>query len=203
MALAATFALHAQGVKDPDNNKATKGQTLYFYGEPDYYQWQYWGEQSYYNWNDESCWYTDSDHEEPVGRIPTATDDVIILPGATCFMPEDGYEFATLTIEDGACLYAPKFAENFVATVKKNIQAYDEYDGWYLLSRQGAPNRARLVALSLTTQPLAPNILRGKGRDRFLNRNCAHHVFSTATATAATEQRPIATELPRSYLRVT
>lgn len=155
MALAATFALHAQGVKDPDNNKATKGQTLYFYGEPDYYQWQYWGEQSHYNWNDESCWYADSDHEEPAGRIPTAADDVIILPGATCFMPEDGYEFATLTIEDGACLYAPKFAENFVATVKKNIQAYDEYDGWYLLSRQDAPNRARLVALSLT--PPAPH----------------------------------------------
>jgi len=59
MALAAAFALHAQGVKDPDNNKATKGQTLYFYGEPDYFQWKAWGRGEYYNWNDESCWYTD------------------------------------------------------------------------------------------------------------------------------------------------
>lgn len=80
LALAATFALHAQGVKDPDNNKATKGQALYFYGEPDYRQWQLWGQQDYYNWNDESCWFTDSDHEEPAGVIPTAADDVIILP---------------------------------------------------------------------------------------------------------------------------
>ena len=136
LALAAAFALHAQGVKDPDNNKASRGQTLYFYGEPDYYQWQQWGWGDYYNWNDESCWFIDSDHEEPVGRIPTAADDVIILPGSTCMMPEGGYAFASLTIEDGACLYAPQFAENFVATVKKNIQAYeeDENDGWYLLS---------------------------------------------------------------------
>jgi hypothetical protein len=83
-----------------------------------------------------SCWYYDSDYEEPAGRIPTAADNVIILPGSTCMMPEGGYAFASLTIEDGACLYAPQNAQNFVATIKKNIQAYDEEenDGWYLLS---------------------------------------------------------------------
>ena len=123
-------------------------QTLYFYGEPDYYQWQQWGWQNYYNWNDETCWYYDSDHEEPAGRIPTAADNVIILPGSTCMMPQGGYAFASLTIEDGACLYAPQFAENFVATVKKNIQAYDEdeNDGWYLLSFPTDVEKAETLA---------------------------------------------------------
>ena len=128
---------------------AWAGQTLYFYQVPDDGQWWNWEHQDYYNWNDESCWYTDSDHEEPAGRIPTSADDVIILPGATCFMSGDwGYAFASLTIEDGACLYAPQFAENFVATVKKNIQPYEEEenDGWYLLSFPTDVEKAETLA---------------------------------------------------------
>ena len=139
LALAATFALHAQGVKDPDNNKASRGETLYFYGDPSWEQWTHYGWGEYYNWNDESCWFYDSAHEEPAGRIPSAADDVIIVPGAICLMPEDGYAYASITIEDGGQLYTPNLTGDdprIVATVKKNIVAYDEdaCDGWYLLS---------------------------------------------------------------------
>jgi len=93
----------------------TQGQEMHFIGQGD--------------WNDLENW-------QDVDRLPMALDDVIIDEGAICHMPESAIgQYASLTIEDGGQLYAPEDAE-IVATVKKNIEAYDAalMNNWYLLS---------------------------------------------------------------------
>lgn len=93
----------------------TQGQEMHFTGQGD--------------WNDLENW-------QDVDRLPMALDDVIIDEGAVCHMPESAIgQYASLTIEDGAQLYAPEDAEVF-ATVKKNIAKYTSGEGnnWYLLS---------------------------------------------------------------------
>lgn len=91
----------------------SQGQEMHFIGQGD--------------WNDLENW-------QDVDRLPMALDNVIIDEGAICHMPESAIgQYASLTIEDGGQLYAPEDAE-VVATVKKNIEAYQGVNGWYLLS---------------------------------------------------------------------
>ena len=91
----------------------TQGQDMVFVGQGD--------------WNDVENW-------ENTERLPMSLDNVTIATGAICHMPESAIgQYASLTIEDGAQLYAPEDAE-IVATVKKNIDAYEGLSGWYLLS---------------------------------------------------------------------
>lgn len=81
------------------------------------------------DWNDLECW-------QDADRLPIPSDNVIIASGAICYMPESAVgQYETLTIEDGAQLYAPEDAE-IVATVKKNIEGYTPalMNNWYLLS---------------------------------------------------------------------
>ena len=91
----------------------SQGQDMHFIGQGD--------------WNDLENW-------QDADRLPMELDNVFIDEGAICQMPESAIgQYATLTIEDGAQLYAPEDAE-IVATVKKNIEAYEGQGGWYLLS---------------------------------------------------------------------
>ncbi|MCR5658597.1 MAG: T9SS type A sorting domain-containing protein [Bacteroidales bacterium] len=93
----------------------SQGEEMHFIGQGD--------------WNDIENW-------QNADRLPMALDDVIIDEGAVCHMPESAIgQYASLTIEDGAQLYAPEDAEVF-ATVKKNIAKYTSGEGnnWYLLS---------------------------------------------------------------------
>lgn len=91
----------------------SEGQDMVFVGQGD--------------WNDLENW-------QDVDRLPMALDNVTIAEGAICYMPEDAVgQYASLTIQDGAQLYAPEYAEIF-ATVQKNIEAYEGLNGWYLLS---------------------------------------------------------------------
>lgn len=126
LALAATFALHAQGVKDPDNNKASRGETLVFTGTT--------YDPGFNEWYDENNWHIGTPDGALAGRLPNSGDDVVIASGAICNMPDDAVgQYASLTIEDGGQFYAPEDAE-IIATVKKNIARYGAFDGWYLLS---------------------------------------------------------------------
>ncbi len=94
-------------------NFFSQGQDMHFIGQGD--------------WNDLENW-------EGADRLPMALDNVFIDEGAICHMPESAIgQYASLTIEDGAQLYAPEDAE-IVATVKKNIEAYQGLNGWNLLS---------------------------------------------------------------------
>ena len=91
----------------------SQGQDMVFVGQGD--------------WNDLENW-------ESADRLPIALDNVIIAEGAICYMPEDAVgQYASLTIQDGAQLYAPEDAEIY-ATVQKNIEAYGGLSGWYMLS---------------------------------------------------------------------
>ena len=91
----------------------SQGQDMVFIGQGD--------------WNDLENW-------QDATRLPMALDNVTIAAGAICYMPEDAVgQYASLTIEDGGQLYAPEDAV-VVATVKKNIEAYQGVNGWYLLS---------------------------------------------------------------------
>lgn len=91
----------------------SQGQNMVFTGQGD--------------WNDLENW-------QDVDRLPMSLDNVTIAEGAICYMPESAIgQYATLTIEDGGQLYAPEDAE-IVATVKKNIEAYQGLNGWNLLS---------------------------------------------------------------------
>ena len=96
-------------------NFYSQGQEMHFIGQGD--------------WNNLENW-------EGADRLPIALDNVFIDEGAICQMPESAIgQYATLTIEDGGQLYAPEDAE-IVATVKKNIEAYDAalMNNWYLIA---------------------------------------------------------------------
>jgi hypothetical protein len=68
---------------------------------------------------------------EAATRLPNSLDNVTIESGI-CYMTEEA-QFATLTIEDGAEFYPVEGAE-VTAIVKKNIDAYQVDNNWYLLS---------------------------------------------------------------------
>ena len=91
----------------------SQGQDMVFNGQGD--------------WNDLQNW-------QDADRLPIVLDNVTIAEGAICNMPASAIgQYASLTIEDGGQLYAPEDAE-IVATVKKNIEAYQGLNNWYLLS---------------------------------------------------------------------
>ena len=95
--------------------EAIEPQDMYFIGQGD--------------WNDLEKW-------QDLDRLPTNLDNVIIAEGAICYMPASAVgHYSSLTIEDGAQLYAPEDAE-VIATVKKNIEGYDPVamNNWYLIS---------------------------------------------------------------------
>ena len=134
VAMAAAFALHAQGVTDTVKNKASRdaGTVLSFISS-----------EGRYDWTDSGNWYAGLN---PVNRIPLSNDEVIIT--GKCNFPvfwstidgEQIEEPVSITIEDGAQVHIPQGMEVW-ATVKKSIEPYELHvddgvvpNGWYLIS---------------------------------------------------------------------
>jgi len=150
LTMAATFALHAQGVNDSVKNKASRGFTgevLVFYSEDNC------------EWDNTDNWHLDTpDGGTPCEpgpapepgqppqpgppRLPNSDDSVVIYSKCNLydFNETEPLPFHSLTIVDGAQLRVPDGKMTpIMATVKKRIKPYElhiggEPEGWHLIS---------------------------------------------------------------------